>query len=332
MALIKDCGDSAPETFLRQNPGLHPCEMSVIYFIRIINSPSEKTKESYVRNLCRFSHYLNECGLDNFAFATPEHVSNYVSSLVREGLKSSTISTYMAAVKSFYSMMISLGMIKGDPASFFKTRLNAEVERLQKSSGGILSGHITKTLTESEIDYLLDITKKCAKIRDAVLVSFMYTTGVRASEVVTLCWGDIYDTGSTGWFAKITGKGGKEREVYLPPFLVEQLMLLRRNVFAIPLPLSSPGINIFPVFSKDSDKSKSIGYESIFKIVKKWGHEIAKTKMSPHWLRHTHATHLSRKGATLEQIQQNLGHSNITTTQKYVHRNNRVNPAGKLFD
>jgi len=332
MELFVLCGDQAPESFFRSMPGLTQDERAIIYFLRVVFSGSYKTIESYTRNLCRFITYLDTIGAPSLALVSPEVISNYVSHLKKQNLKVSSINTYMATIKSFYGLMLDLGMIQGDPAKIFKLRLQKETDKLSKTVHGRLTGHTTKTLSMIEVDRLLEETVVKAGIRDSVLVLFLYYTGVRAVELTRLCWQDVYETGDDGWFARIEGKGGKEREVYLPYHLVEQLMMLRRRDFLVPFFAPAPGIGHFPIFSKHGKRHESLSYDAIYKIVKKWGREIAKDKVSPHWLRHTHATHLFKKGATESQIQRGLGHASMTTTQKYIHARNRDNPAGRLFE
>lgn len=333
MELFSLCGDAAPESFFRENPDLTVNERGVVYFLRMTYSTSFRTVECYARSLAKFFAFLHEVGTPTFTLVTPELLTNYITSLKSQGLKASTINTYMAAIKSFYSLMVSMGMIQGNPAKIFKRRLTNEIATLQKQAKGKLSGHVTKSLSQKEVDALFEFLFSNESVRNAVLIYFLYTTGARSIEIENLRWGDIYDTGESGWFVRLRGKGAKEREVYLPIEILEHIMILRRHSFQVPPYITAPGLDMLPVFAKAGDKSAPMSYSAIYRTVRKCCQRAGLgKKVSPHWLRHTHATHLRRFGASLEQIQAGLGHSSITTTQKYVHRNNRENPAGKYFD
>ncbi len=336
MELFVLCGDQAPEAFFRLHSGLTSNERALTYFLRLTYSTSMQTIRSYARNLCRYLEFLHRQGIADFARVSPEHFSAYISHLKRQQLKPNSINTYLAAVKSFYSMMLEMGMVTGNPAAVFRRRLKTESQKTRKQTKRQLSGHLTRTLSTSDMDRLLATTAKEAPLRDAVLITFLYMTGARAAEITNLTWGDVYDTGDHGWFACFTGKGDKIREQYLPESTVGQLMAMRRVNFMVPPYHPAPGIANFPVFPVHHDLAKPLCYSAIYQIVRNWadktGIQNQFGKVSPHWLRHTHATHLKRRGATLEQLQVGLGHSKLETTQKYVHGNNRENPAGKLFE
>jgi site-specific recombinase XerD len=333
MELFHQCGDRAPETLFRGHPELSHSERGATYFLRMSYASSELTIQTYARALERFFKYLGNRGIQDFTCVTPEHLSNYISFLRHEGLKPNTINTYMATLKSFYKLMVDMGMLQGNPARIFRRRIEKEAATLQKRAKGKLSGHVTKTLTMDEIQSIMEHVETNEPSRDAVLFNFLYMTGARAREASTLRWEDVYDTGEDGWFAKLYGKGSKEREVYLPSPTVDRLMLLRAKMHRVPPYAAAPGIGFFPVFTLQNSLDQPMTYDTIYKVVRKCCRNAGlKKDISPHWLRHSHATHLKKHGATLEQLQRNMGHSSLTTTQQYVHRNGRDNPPGKLFE
>lgn len=338
--LFLDCGDLAPETYIKNTSGLSRNEMGMVYFLRMSYAGSIHTINSYAHNIVRMLDWLQQQGLVDFTQVQPEHITNYAAHLKRSKLKPSSAHTHMAVVKAFYSMMVKCGMLVGDPAKIFKNRLDKEAEIAKKAADGKLTGHLTRTLSETQIDELLEHIAKQAPIRDAVLISFLYYTGARAVEIVRpILWDHLYDTGENGWFALLYGKGGKEREVYLPPNLVDQLMALRRKNFLVPPYVPAQGVSEFPVFNTvRGPKDTALGYNGVYKVVRKWGKLLnidlthGHKSISPHWFRHTNATHLLDKGATLEQVQASLGHANPMTTQIYGKHDNRKRAAGKQFE
>lgn len=332
MFLFDQCGDMAADTYIRTTP-LNPNEKGCVYFLVNIYTTSRRTVEVYARNLCRFINFTLDSGIQNFAHVTPEDLSNYVGYLRSRKLKESSIATYMATIYSFYSMLLEHSQLDEKPTKVFRFRMKQEANKIAKRTKGLLTGHVTKTLSEGEIDNLMERAQRELPIRDAALLSFMYLTGARSAEICNLKWKDIYNTGETGWFVRLLGKGHKEREVYLPKDLIDTLMALRRKEYLVRPYSPALGIDAFPVFSNAYERGEPLHYKGLYNIIKRASQALGLPKdISPHWLRHTHATHLRRKGATLEQIQTSLGHSHITTTQRYIHQNARENPAGKCFE
>lgn len=340
LELFFACGDQAAETFFRRTPGLTPNEMGVTCFLRHSYTGSLLTiKKSYAPFIVRMLNFLFDQGIPDFSKATPEHITNYAAHLKKSGLKPSSVQTHLAVVKAFYSLMIDYGMLVGNPAKVFRNRTSRESAQAKRVAGNKLPGALTKTLGETQMDELLAKISHEAPIRDAVLIAFLYYTGARAVEVARpLTWGNIYDTGDDGWFVFLVGKGGKEREVYVPPQLLDMLMALRRKIFTVTPYVAAPGLNQFPVFSNHKKTDVPLDYNGIYKVVRKWGDHAdvrlshGQKNLSPHWLRHTNATHLLDKGATLEEVQASLGHANITTTQIYAKHNHRKRAAGRHFE
>jgi integrase/recombinase XerD len=105
----------------------------------------------------------------------------------------------------------------------------------------------------------------------------------------------------------ITGKGGKVRQVVLPEVVSRSLLSLRGDA----------GAND-PVFAK-RDGSR-LTERAVNKMVKAAAKKAGvNTAVSPHWLRHAHGSHAIERGASLPQVQQTLGHGNISTTSGYLH-------------
>jgi len=365
MTLFEMCGDQAPESFARNHPELNMTwnEGAALYFLRITYAGSIDTIRSYARFICKYSEYLAGKGIAQFGWVQPEDITNYRADLqkpkkkrdnegnvirdrynkvIKVTLKAGTINNYMAILKSFYSFLYDMDQIKRDPSKILKRRLQVTAKQARKTAKGKLTGHMTKVLTVDQVKELLDnVGKEQGKssVRNALLIEFLYKTGCRSKEAAQLTWKNLYNLGDPHeWYIYLMGKGAKEREVYVPFPLVEKLMKLRRELYNVPGFIEAKGLADYPIFSKINDRFEALGYNSIYTIVRKWGERanlklgLGQTNISPHWLRHTFATHALEAGYTLEEIQYVLGHESSSTTKIYAKSEHRKNPIGKMFE
>lgn len=341
MHLFELCGEQAPEFFVRNHPQLSLSwnEGAALYFLRITYLDSMQTIRSYTRVLCKFSEYLVSCGVSRFNCASPELISNYRLTLQRRNLKARSINTYLAVLKSFYGFMYDMEVVDRNPAKVLKRRISSDAKVIRKKVKGELTGHMVKVLTEQQIEDLLNQVRKKTNSRNALLIEFLYKTGARASEVVKLTWGDLYSLGSLReWYVFLEGKGARSREVYVPYPVVKRLMDFRQQLYGVPTFVDAAGLENVPIFSKLYDKYRPIQYDSIYSIIRKWGESanlklgLGQKNISPHWLRHTFATHARARGVGIAQIQYVLGHEREATTAIYAKNDHRKNPVGKMFE
>lgn len=190
-----------------------------------------------------------------------------------------TIMLAAAALKFFYQEILE--------KDFSKIRLPKKERRLPD------------VLTKDEVKRLIDSTDN---LKSRLIVSLLYSSGLRVSELVNLKKDDLDLTENTGWVRQ--GKGNKDRIFSLSSNLSGQLkeyLQDRGNTY---------------MFSKD----KPLTTRNIQKIIKglKTKAGINK-KVTPHTLRHSFATHLLENGTDIRMIQVLLGHSNLNTTQLYAH-------------
>jgi integrase/recombinase XerC len=161
-------------------------------------------------------------------------------------------------------------------------------------------------LTQSATEKLMNLQELSS--RDKAILELLYGTGIRASELTGLRIENINFIDET---VKVLGKRGRER---ISP-------LTRKAVIAIKEYLSERGIpddQTLPLFL-NKDKGR-LSQRSLQRIVNKHIRKIAElTRMSPHTLRHTFATHLLENGSDLRSVQELLGHRSIASTQIYTH-------------
>ncbi|GBF11439.1 tyrosine-type recombinase/integrase [Tepidibacillus sp. HK-1] len=173
-------------------------------------------------------------------------------------------------------------------------------------------------LTKREITYLLHQLKKQGE-RDYLIGISLILLGLRVSELVSIQWGHFHSdpTETSMWLTVLEGKGGKQREVKVPQTLWNMLSLH----FQLQGKSQDPDQRIFPLTVRQVER-----------IIQKAREESnIQKKVSPHWLRHTNATLALLHGASLQQVQETLGHAQITTTQRYLHTVEQMKKAAPDF-
>lgn len=155
--------------------------------------------------------------------------------------------------------------------------------------------YLPRVLSESDVDRLIE----AASGRDRAILSTLYATGCRVSELCAIELDDL-----RGGECRVLGKGGRERVVLLSARACEDI----DNYLAARESRSSL---LFPV-----------NRSTVFRIVQHYGRRIGR-EVSPHTLRHSFATHMLLRGASLRDIQDMLGHAKIGTTVIYTHLDSR---------
>jgi site-specific recombinase XerD len=142
--------------------------------------------------------------------------------------------------------------------------------------------------------------------RNRVLLRLLYRAGLRVSEIASLSWRDLH-TRDDGGQVTVFGKGGKTRTVLLPADVWRDLVSLRGDASLED-----------PVFR--SRRGRHMDPSAIFRLVQHAAKRAdLEVKISPHWLRHAHATHALERGAPIHLVQATLGHASVATTGRYLH-------------
>lgn len=170
-----------------------------------------------------------------------------------------------------------------------------------------------RILSEEQVQRMLALeTNK----RNHALLRLLYTAGLRVSEVCDLTWRDIQARGTTGQVT-VYGKGSKERAVLLSPETYGEVMELRGSADdTAPVFLSRKHGHLNPVQVRRivTDAARRAGING---------------NVSPHWLRHAHASHSLDRGAPINLVRETLGHASPATTGKYTHA--RPNASSSQF-
>ncbi len=250
------------------------------------NHRSAATRKAYASDVAKFMFFV---GAKPLRQVTVGDVIEFGQSLTT--LAPASQKRTVNAIKSMLSF--------GERVGYLPANVGAVVETVAVKN--VLAERI---LREKDVLRMIAL----ASHKDAVLLLFLYATAARVSEVTTLRWRDIIASGNAG-LVVLYGKGGKTRSVKLKKDTYDTLLTLRNNADAGS-----------PVFV--SQKGSALSTVQIWRIVasaaKKAGIE---GNVSPHWLRHSHASHALERGATVALVRDTLGHESESTTSKYLHAN-----------
>lgn len=266
-------------------------------YLRETKGASNNTLESYMRDIGQFIKYLITTRVKSVSDVTKETVNEYVDYCKTGNRSNATITRVIASVRSYYNYLISIGVVESNPTLGIKTT------KPEKK--------LPEILTQKETDLLLsqpdmNDPKGC---RDKAMFELLYATGIRVSELIGLNLDDI--NLEVGIIRCSNQKN--ERIIPLYDSAVKTVELYVKKV------------RVFSVFD-DSENALFVNMngqrltrQGFWKIIKQYTKQAGiKKDITPHTLRHSFATHLLENGAQLKDIQQMLGHSDISSTQVYA--------------
>ena len=258
---------------------------------------SRNTIESYARDLAGLAVFAEKAGRDVAALDRRD-LEAYVRSLMASGLSPRSTARAVACVRGFYRFRAVEQQLGSSPADDLQApRAWAALPRF---------------LALEEVDRLLaqpDVSTPRG-LRDKALISVLYATGLRVSELISLKLSNLHL--QDGYLTCI-GKGDKERIV---PVGQDAAAWLQRYLAEARPQLVSRASPWLFVNARGTPLSR-VGF---WKLLKEYGIKAGiQHNISPHVLRHSFATHLLDRGADLRAIQMMLGHADLSTTQIYTH-------------
>jgi site-specific recombinase XerD len=258
---------------------------------------ADKTRRAYGVDLGQFALWCTDAGLDPVG-VTPRALRRYAAALSEGGAAPTTVARKLASLRAFYRSLREHGRVEQNPA-----------ELLSAPKRG---SRLPRTLKASEVAALLDRipTSTPLDLRDRALFELAYSSGLRAEELVSL------DTDSVNFDAeevRVEGKGSKTR---LVPAGEHALRAIAAYVERARPALRSGDDEPALFLSKSG---RRLSTSDVRRRLRVWARQAALSAgVSPHWLRHSFATHLLEGGADLRAIQELLGHSSLSTTQVYT--------------
>lgn len=264
-----------------------------LHYLAVERGASAHTLRSYRSDIDRFQRFLEEQGIDGFERVDGRLIRVYLARLLDARQSRASVGRALAAIRSCFRFMVRRGLIEKNPARVVSS------PRLPKK--------LVSFLPVDETWELLGNTAAGSprEKRDRAMLELLYATGIRVSE---LCGLDAVDVDRSQRTLRVMGKGSKERVV----------------------PVGAPALRAIGEYLAErldedgslfrNSRGGRLTARSAHRIVRARAREAGLARrVSPHTLRHTFATHLLDAGADLRLIQDLLGHSRLSTTQKYTH-------------
>ena len=270
--------------------------LGYLNYLQVVKKYSDCTILGYKEDLLELYDFKN-----NVLKYSEEEVRDYLEYLYSRGLSRNTISRKLSSIRSFYRYMEDEGKIF---QNYFKEVSNPKKKSL-----------LPKYARDSDLEKMFHAFSLDDAFgqRNALVLEMLYATGVRVSELVNICVGDInlYDT-----TIHILGKGRKERVVFFDSYCED---VLRKYLNDGYLKLNQKQSK-YLFLNKNGEKLSSRYVRKIIDMaVLKCGVDY---HISPHTLRHTFATDMLNNGADLMTVKELLGHSSVNTTGIYTHVSN----------
>lgn len=264
-------------------------------FLRIEKQASPRTLSTYQSQLAGICELLQQAGIESWQALDTGSVRWLLSQSHKHGLNAKSIGLRLVALRQFLAFLVRRGELSVNPTLGIKA---PKVGR-----------HLPKNIDAEQVGQLLNIHSEEPLVRrDVAMMELMYSSGLRLSELQGL---DLTDLDLTACEVRVLGKGNKERILPIGSKAVEALnrWLAVRSRF-------SPKENALFV----SQRGGRLSHRAIQLAMQKWGEAQSLTsRVHPHKLRHSFATHMLEASGDLRSVQELLGHSSLTTTQIYTH-------------
>ena len=269
---------------------------------------SPRTVAAYISDLAQLSAHVHDrrgekAGLDDIDI---REIRSYLGEQVKKGLSSRSMMRKISSIRTFFRFAAARQLVTEDPTLFL-------AQQIRRHS-------IPTIVSEERIRRMMELpdTDTLKGLRDRAILEFLYGTGVRLGEMLSLDVGDFVPFNET---IRVIGKGNKERAVPFGGKAREALFDYWRTRFGLTGDATEQRLTALrkdPAFS--SDGKRRISPRTVQRIAEKYIERVASiSATSPHTLRHAFATHLLDNGADLRAVQELLGHESLSTTQIYTH-------------
>ncbi len=268
---------------------------------------SPNTIDAYKNDLSQFVAYLNKKAASedkhqlNWGNIDRSLVLDYMVSLKERSYAPATMARKVAAIKSFFNFMVSEGSLKNNPT--------------EGITGPKVGKALPKAISVEDVEKLLEQPERSASPeakRDKAMLELLYATGMRVTEMVSL---NTRDVNLRAGFVRCFGKGSKERII---PIHSKAIKAVKSYVDeSRPRLLGATGETALFL----NRRGQRLTRQGFWLILKGYAEKAEiEADITPHVLRHSIATHLLHSGKmNLRELQELLGHANISTTQIYTH-------------
>jgi integrase/recombinase XerC len=278
---------------------------------------SALTCKHYRRDLNAFFEWAGKSAIDRWREIDSEHVRAYSASCYRKGLSARSIQRQLSALRTFFRFLIREKQLKKHPVQSVKPPKSGK--RLPENLDADRMARLLELPGDSPI-----------VVRDRAILELLYSSGLRLSELTGLDLGELDLADAT---VRVTGKGNKER--ILP------VGRMARTALKEWLRTRASLANADEMALFVSNRGGRLSARSVQARVDYWAkRQGIDTRVYPHLLRHSFATHLLESSHDLRGVQELLGHANISTTQVYTHLDfqhlaqiyDRTHPRARLKD
>ncbi|WP_226391430.1 site-specific tyrosine recombinase XerD [Ructibacterium gallinarum] len=258
---------------------------------------SANTRESYRRDILKYAKYLEDLQIQCVNECSNTTIINYLLSMQKQGMASSTISRNLASIRAMYRFLLSRHHMTNDPT--------------QNIHGFKTEKKLPQILTSQEVEILLEqpVCRDFKGYRDRAMLELLYATGMRVSELISLRISDVHlEVG----YINCTHHG-QERVIPIYTAAREAIRAYLSRARSKLREIQDPDILFLNL------NGAKLTRQGFWKIIKYYTQKAGiKKDITPHTLRHSFAIHLLENGADLKSIQEMLGHTDISSTQIYA--------------
>lgn len=268
-----------------------------INYLQVTKKSSPNTLSAYIRDIDKFFDFAHRFGINTFDDVDKGVVEEYKYNLKRSGFSSASVSRALSVLRSLMQHLVTIGALDHNAAKEIHN------DKARKHMPSILSG--------KEVELLLSQPSgdDAKSVRDRAMMELLYATGLKVSELVAL---NVSDVNFQLSIIRCV-KGEKERILPIYPLaakaLNEYVNTARRAL----------------VFRRDEDalfvnvSGERMTRQGLWKLIKTYAYDAKiSVDITPHTLRHSFAAHLLENGADIHDIQEILGHADISSTQRYA--------------
>lgn len=272
-------------------------------FMAVEKGASANTVAAYRNDLQQLADFIGSSrGASGWQSLDRTAIQDFILDLKQRGYTETSVARKVAAVRSFFAFLSAEGIVGTNPTEGLTS------PRVGKS--------LPKAISPNEVDELLEQPARRATPeakRDSAMLELIYATGMRVTELVSLDISNL-NLDPRSPYVRCLGKGAKERTIPIHDQALEALVAYLED--GRPLLVRNKGEDALFV-NRRGERLTRQGFWLILKGYAKAAN--LSSDVTPHTLRHSFATHMLRGGMPLRNVQEMLGHANISTTQVYTH-------------
>ncbi|MBL32457.1 MAG: tyrosine recombinase [Gammaproteobacteria bacterium] len=264
-----------------------------INFISQVKNLSNNTANSYLRDLKKFSDFVERLNISKYSEITDDICSAWIGDLFTKNINPRSIQRHISSAKGFFKFLKKNNVVNSSPFELI--------------TAPKIPNNLPEVLSPEDVEQLLKFKPTSViDIRDLAIIELIYSSGLRVSETININLNDFEEDMS---FLRILGKGAKTRLVPVGKYAKSAIneWLIERNKI----------INSTDALFLNL-RGKRISIRSVQLRLRKMALKQGLAPIHPHMLRHSFATHMLESSGDLRTIQELLGHSSLSTTQIYT--------------